>query len=987
MFVFLVQLSKSQKLWGKHLGRELFPVENLADAESDENNLLWLGYYGDGVKAFNGNKIVEEIDVNDSLPGNFVVDLFCKNDSVFIVQDKHFSVWKNGMITNFKIPELKNSEELAAFYIDAQNRKWLTTDGGKIILYNAGFKNYQLFDFDTVNNSHYMFHIQSDKQGNTWFATDLGLVLKYENGEFININKKYHINFLTHNDFFPTDSCMYIADEAGFYKILPDTALCLINPATIDKSSGVHNIRNIVSYQNKTIVYSMFGISEVKIKNNSVEFLRTYTKYDNSVYFGFNRMFVDKNNILWIVTFKNGLYQIFDFDAKVYTPHDFIKNKDYLYDNIINIEKGTGNTILINMVGFFSIFNTQTDSFRLVIPSMEEGSDITSVFPLDSNYTRFWQATETSGMEYVDIKKGIYESYCQCGSSNSMPTINAAIMLSPDSFFVFQSTAIGVFYDKKFKFLKIKHNNTADLVDSYRDSSVYKDLQFYNIERHNGKIYIASTEGVYIWDGNKMSYINHPEIKNTSIDQIVFDQNDNLWLYTFSGELLRYNEKNKEVADFTHLINQGIKGKSMYLTLEENNLWLDLYQKIVLDNASNPVKTNVYLSAPINNYYEQLNAAPIFTDGWIYISTGTQMIKFPESILQENTSTPSIEVLSIYNLSDSTYITEKNAFEYDKNTVKIKFSVNDFLVAEKNRQTEYTLVLDGDTMPWTSIPGENSLLFANLSPGNYNVLIRSKYIDGNHFNTIQAGMFSIYPPWYNTWWFYSFSVLAVAGLMYWYFYQKNKRMHLALETEKQIATLQHKAMQAQMNPHFIFNVLNTVQYHVLENDTKQTLEVLSKFSKLIRATFDLVGKEEISLHQEIKYLENYIEVEALRMDNAFDYTISTDENLNLFDIKLPPLLIQPFIENVFKHAFEKPFHKVARLVISFAKEGDYLIIKIQDNGKGTDTLSGKQTRAESGTSLTGKRYEVLNKQLKKQVYSWEAFSGNEGTTIIIKIAI
>jgi hypothetical protein len=979
----------AQKVWGKHLGEDEFPVEGLADAVLDENNLLWLGYYGKGVKAYNGSAIVYQITTKNNLPSNFVVDLFSKNDSLFIVQDKYFSLWYKGEITHIPVPNLNNSEELAAFYIDAKGRTWLTSDYGKIIQYNNNFTSYRLFDFDSLNNSHYLFHITSDYQGNTWFASDLGMVLKYENGSFININQKYGIEFLTHNDFFPTDSCMYIADEAGFFKLKKDTAICLINPLYLDETGPVHNIRNITNFKGKTIVYTMYGISEVEIKNNSVEFLATYTQYNSSVYYGFNRMFVDKNNILWIVTFSNGLYQIIDFDTKTFTPHDFLKNINDI--NIVNIEKGTGNNLLVEMAGYFAVLDTKTDSFKTIVSSLDNEVEISSIFPLDSNYTRYWQSTESSGMVYVDKNKGIYKPYCQCGTPNSIPTINSAVMLAPDSFFVFQSTVIGIFHKNKYTFLKIKHDNTADLIENRSDSAIYKDLQFYNIELHNHKIYIASTDGIYIWDGKNMQHIDHPKLVNTGIDILTFDKNNNIWLYTLSGKLLCYYPQNNEVKDYTSWINPQIKGLPMLLTIHKNNVWLDVYQKIELNNVSVPVKSETYISAPINNTYERLKSQPVFVDDWVYLSTGKRLLKVPQKLFRETHSTPDIEWLEIYNVIDSSYVsTSINEFKHNKSTLKIKYTVNDFLVLPKNIKTEYAVVLNNsDTSIWSDISDESSLLFANISPGNYQILLRTRYVDSDKNKTVNIGSFSILPAWYNTWLFYGMVLLFIFSAVYWYFMQKQKRLQFALETEKQIALLQHKALQAQMNPHFIFNVLNTIQYHVLENETEKTLEVLSKFSKLIRGTFDLVGKDTISLHQEIKYLENYIQVEALRFDGKFEYAINTDNNLNLFDIKIPPLIIQPYVENVFKHAFEKPVSKTAKLTIDFMQQDNYLIIKISDNGKGY-VPTQKNLNAESATSLTEKRLEALNKQIKKQNYSVHIESNNideNGTIVTIKIVI
>src|SRR5690606_22602808 len=115
--------------------------------------------------------------------------------------------------------------------------------------------------------------------------------------------------------------------------------------------------------------------------------------------------------------------------------------------------------------------------------------------------------------------------------------------------------------------------------------------------------------------------------------------------------------------------------------------------------------------------------------------------------------------------------------------------------------------------------------------------------------------------------------------------------------------LKLEALQSQMNPHFIFNAINSIQYYILKKDTSHALGYLGKFSKLIRSTLDQSSQIQVTLKEEIYYLKSYIEVENIRMDNRVQWVISGNALAKQEELLIPPMIIQPLVENVFNHAF------------------------------------------------------------------------------------
>lgn len=221
------------------------------------------------------------------------------------------------------------------------------------------------------------------------------------------------------------------------------------------------------------------------------------------------------------------------------------------------------------------------------------------------------------------------------------------------------------------------------------------------------------------------------------------------------------------------------------------------------------------------------------------------------------------------------------------------------------------------------------------------------------------------------------SVLAFGIVLGILFFQRLKTRQLKLEKEKIV--LESTVLRSQMNPHFIFNALSAIQNSLFENDPMKSASYLSNFAKLIRQNFDFTSQQEISLAEEIDALENYIKTQQIRFVNRFDYELNIDENINLELTKIPPLLLQPLVENCIEHGFKAKQDK-GLIKIDISQTDSIITYCISDNGKGFDT----QTNDEKLHSL-----EVVKKRLSllKGTKNSVTISTNEnGTSVKITIA-
>ena len=286
------------------------------------------------------------------------------------------------------------------------------------------------------------------------------------------------------------------------------------------------------------------------------------------------------------------------------------------------------------------------------------------------------------------------------------------------------------------------------------------------------------------------------------------------------------------------------------------------------------------------------------------------------------------------------------------------------------------------------------------------ITIEVKMIDQQGVDSINTLIykFHVLQPFWQRWWFYlliTTSTLSLAfGVFRWRLLALRKKQLKELKRlrlENELRLTQQNALKAQMNPHFLFNVLNSIKGYIYENDKKNAARYLSDFSSLVRKVLEFSTQKSVSIEQEIELLRLYIDLEAMLLQSDFECTILVDENLDISGVKVPALLLQPYVENSFKHGLR---HKIGpkrlKIEINLSDVDELLIVTISDNGIGrvASTLLNAQNRSEHqsfASAAIEKRIQLLNFE-KKDVVGIEIrdnFEGEvpTGTTVIIRIHV
>ena len=290
--------------------------------------------------------------------------------------------------------------------------------------------------------------------------------------------------------------------------------------------------------------------------------------------------------------------------------------------------------------------------------------------------------------------------------------------------------------------------------------------------------------------------------------------------------------------------------------------------------------------------------------------------------------------------------------EHDRNTIRFFYGAISF-----NSEILYQYRIPQLDSHWISTMSRD-VSFPGLSPGDYTFEVRGANPQTDQRTPVMRYSFAIASPYWNTWWFYTllFAIVAttLTGIILWRF----RIMKLQHGLRHQLIEARQEALLAQMNPHFIFNTLNSIQKFILKKDHYQAHLYLSTFSKMIRTTLENSQKDLISLSEEIETITRYMALEEKRLEYPLKWEIKVDSGIDERSILIPPMLIQPFIENAIWHGIG-PADRPGHLSVHFKMKMSFLLCTISDNGIGRE--ASRRLRMELHESSASKRKSMGTK--------------------------
>ncbi len=389
--------------------------------------------------------------------------------------------------------------------------------------------------------------------------------------------------------------------------------------------------------------------------------------------------------------------------------------------------------------------------------------------------------------------------------------------------------------------------------------------------------------------------------------------------------------------------------------------------------------------------------------GNVWLSSPKKLIKFNTADIKLYKEIPRIIIEKISlafketdwsKLTDSLYgywqLPRNPVLNYSQNTLGIFFNAIDLSTSNSNPEYSYKL-LPLDTS-W-SIPSKiKSVSFSQLPAGRYQFIVRAKD-RASGWSTPAVFGFAIKPPFWQTWWFRLIVIIFAAFIIISIFRARIKKIRTDALIKNQLKELEMKALKAQMNPHFIYNALNSIQALVANDKKNEGIHYIGSFSRLLRQVLDNSESNIISLDKELETIGLYIQLESLRLDMLLDYKKNIPENIVTDFEKIPPLILQPFVENALWHGLSRKKGK-KEIKITVSINDTWLICDITDNGIGRKKAgeyknSSTAIHQSRGIEITRKRLIDFNEdQLVTPIEFFDLYDDKKnpsGTRVTIRI--
>ncbi len=523
-----------------------------------------------------------------------------------------------------------------------------------------------------------------------------------------------------------------------------------------------------------------------------------------------------------------------------------------------------------------------------------------------------------------------------------------------------------------------------------------KFLTFNYLFKTSQNVIVATTaSGIYIFDEHLGKFIlkDHPLLNQLYIIGVAEDQNNILWLCNNKGICSYDLGKNKIISEFE---NYPEMGTAFRVVIDPSNhvwfanskgywSWDQEKQRMLKLNFESGLISDV-----------EISSVHVGKDGSIYLGGPGVLYKLnPDSISSHLRSVKVI--VSKISVNNEVKIPSFSHSNYQLNlpaglsTIQVEFAVPDYSI-QHSHDYQFKFA-DSDT--WSDTK-EGTILIPNLSHGNYQILMKGiSNFSGAETDIVKLNI-KIEAYWYQSWWFKVLIGMVVISLFYlfyrWRLTIENDKNKLKTEYEHRMIHLEMQNLRSQMNPHFIFNALNSINGFIVENQTHLASDYLTKFSKLIRMILDHSHSDLISLAKELEALKLYVMMEKNRFDQSFDFEIVLDETMDLDQIEVPPLILQPYIENAIWHGL---MHQEVKgsITIQINQDDDQLCFIIEDNGvgrqKASELKSKKNIKSNSyGMQITYNR--IKNHHSTNSVVVSDIVNGTGkvlGTKVIILLKI
>jgi len=659
--------------------------------------------------------------------------------------------------------------------------------------------------------------------------------------------------------------------------------------------------------------------------------------------FAFSDCFLDKEGNYWFSTLQSGLIRVPNLD--------FIVWNNFQNNQLIKLTTD-GKQI------YFATVNGDIGSLNLLsqrIQFLQQGTN-------SNVQTLTYSSVDKCAYFYTD--KNLYSL---CGESVQLTLAQAA----PTKHFI-----------------KIKDQYLlcssfgAVLMKLTKDSPIERLTEFWSREakfsERNNSLWIATNNGLIKYkqvDGKwKQQCIFFKEKQILSID--LDEKTGELFAVTFEGKLYSIGRNHK--PKLLHASNDDVQSyrvqhynRKVYAATNRG-VW-------IVDLKTRKFNELTIFSGLASNNVQDL----VITNGTMWLATGKGLQKIPMNAF------PKLPRIALF----------LNNKSFNKQNVYLSSGEKLVLFPETNAYSscgnfQYAYRINGSA-DWTKLPGSiDQIQLQNIPSGNFRLELKAiDHLGQDSKNMIVLKGYSS-PPFWFSWWFILTEILVFLALVFFFYKKQLAKRQKQFQYQQELNALKLTAIKSQMNPHFIFNVLSSIKGYIYENDRQRATAYLDDFSDLMRSVLEMSEVHYTTISDELKLLKLYIDLEGMMLEE-FSCDIQIDENVNTNSISIPSLVLQPYVENAFKHGLRHKKGEKKLSIIVCKIDADHITIELRDNGIGRKAAEQLNTenaikRQSFATQALEKRMALINREKEQQIQLeiidlTDENGNNSGTSILLTL--
>jgi ligand-binding sensor domain-containing protein/two-component sensor histidine kinase len=915
----------------------------------DRQGFLWVGTVG-GVSRFDGKQF-KSFTRQEGLLSNQINVIAEENNGTILLGGNGCLSKINGIgIRNFPLPPPLNEATVNALLVQGDTT-WIGTEKGLCSLVNE-----QIISCENVLGSEHIKSIVKDKQYNRLLILTKEKVYRWSNASL----ELHYSPMVSTTQFFDLTQAI----DGQWWLATKGEGLVQLSSDGLRSKNFLEN-EGLFTTSVTTVLPAPDGSLWLSSRNG---FLRY--RHDQFILFDQENgldvtdvrdLLLDREGNLWLATYGGGLKRLASQEMVSYTKRDGLSSNAVM-------------SILEDKQGAFwlSTFDAglhllQKDTIR---PQSTGALNSRTWCSMHDSQGRLWFGTSEGLLMRINERWKLFTK--EDGLIDNL----VLSLLEDQSGRVWVGTSKGICIFDADRFLSMD----APGYPSKRIRSMVMD-------RH-GQIWIAALDGVFKHDSQGFHhYTTDHGLMEASSYCIAVDPHNRIWVGTSFG-LSLWNGQNFE----SRLISSVNGGNVInFIQFNRGKAWLGTNEGLFMTKIREALSLRAYdfvhfdVEDGLVSNETNLNSGYIDRLGRLWFGTSEGLMLLPNELLERPAIAP--PGLSLYDLQIN--LTPQNWTSFgDARDVQtglplqldLKYFQNDLTFYFSGisitfpKTVEYQYMLAGLDEDWKPVTPNAFATYSGLAPNQYLFIVRTRHQGGDWSLPISYA-FTIQPPFWLRWWFIMCMVVLMVTLIVWVFNNRNRMIRTKRERElykikNRMLALEQQSLNSSMNRHFIFNALNSIQYYINRQDRLAANKYLTDFAKLIRKNLDSSQDNLTTLGDEIERLEIYLRLEHMRFKDKFEYHVEVDPLLSSEKIKVPAMLIQPFLENSIWHGLlPKDDGEVGELTVSFHLVDSHVELEIRDNGIGIESSLRRKTSADShiskGMEITKSRIDLIKKTTGK----------------------